>query len=73
MVGSKEEATARLEIDFRVLVGELRVMEDDIKRMSIRQFIDVWGPELKEARIMLKLIDLRGVTGNEQESKSQMA
>lgn len=48
----------RLEIEFEVLVTELRHLEDDLNRMSIQQFIEVWNPEMTHTRAMLRLINM---------------
>lgn len=58
MVSSREIVKVRLEVDFELIVGELRVMEDDLERMELEEFVRVWEPEMKDSRIMLKLIDL---------------
>jgi hypothetical protein len=64
LVSLKETVRVRLEIDFELLIAELRHLEDDTARMSIEKLVQVWGPEMKEARIMLHLIDLKE-KGNE--------
>lgn len=56
MISTREAVTVRLEVDFEVLAGELRIMEEDIKKMPLDQFLQVWGPETDGHRIMLRLI-----------------
>lgn len=56
MIGTKEVTTVRIELDFKVLIGELPQMERDWKKMPIEQFIKVWAPEMEDKRGMLYLL-----------------
>jgi hypothetical protein len=58
MIASKETLIVRLEIELEILVGELRILEDNTENLTVKKLVEVWAPEMKDARIMLKLKDL---------------
>jgi hypothetical protein len=58
MISTKETIRVRLEIEFEILAGELRNLEEDTKRMPLKQLLDAWGPEKTDSRFVLHLIDL---------------
>jgi len=65
MIGTKETVTVRLEVEFEVLAGELRTLEEDTQRMTLEKILQVWGPEITNSRFMLRLIDLEEEDGSE--------
>lgn len=56
MISAREVTTVRIEIDFKVLIGELPQLERDWRKMSLEQFLNVWEPELIDRRGMLYLL-----------------
>lgn len=56
MLALKTTAKIRLEIEFEILIGELRILEDDFKRMTLEEFIRVWEPEMTKRKVMLHLV-----------------
>lgn len=64
MIGSKEVVRVRLEVDFEILIGELDDLERDSKRVSLSRFVDIWEPEMREAKIMLRLMEVLNESGS---------
>jgi hypothetical protein len=64
VIGSKEVVRVRLEVDFEILIGELDDLERDSKRVSLSRFVDIWEPEMREAKIMLRLMEVLNESGS---------
>jgi hypothetical protein len=64
VIGSKEVTRVRLEIEFEVLIGELDDLERDSKRVPLSRFIDIWEPEMREAKMMLHLMEVVNESGS---------
>lgn len=62
----KEMVEGRMEVDFRFLVGELSTFSQDFQRLPVTKFLEIWGPEIKGTRIMLRLMEEK-----ENEQKNQ--
>lgn len=58
MITRKETARIRLEIEFDVLVGELQIVEQDLLRMTLSEFVEVYGPEKKDARMLIRMTNI---------------
>ena len=59
MISTKETLWVRLEVDFEILAGELRTLEEDTGRMDLSKLVNVWSPETRGARLMLRLTDIK--------------
>ena len=56
MISVKEYANVRLEVEFKVLAGSISILEDNFGRMPLSQFLEVWGPEIQDSQVMVKLV-----------------
>lgn len=61
MIARKEKTKIILEIEFDVLFAELPIVENDLLRMTLHQFIQVYGPEMGDARMLIKMTDIKRV------------
>jgi hypothetical protein len=59
-----------LEIEFEILAGELKILEEDLNRMSLSKLVEIWGPEEIGSRVMIRLISLE--KKNESRNKKKM-
>lgn len=70
MIGTRETVIVRLEIEFEILAGELKILEEDLNRMSLSKLVEIWGPEEIGSRVMIRLISLE--KKNESRNKKKM-
>lgn len=70
MIQIKEVTKVRIELDFKVLIGELPQMEKDWQKMSLGQFIKVWEPEMEDKRGMLYLLKEEKVVAKGKNKKA---
>lgn len=61
MITRKEKYKVKVEIELEVLAGELQVMEADLQRMPLKQFLEVWGPEKRSGSFWIKVSDVGNV------------
>jgi hypothetical protein len=73
MVGTKEIVTIRLEVEFDVLAGEFQILEEDLRRMPLNKFIEVWGPEKRDSRLMLKVVDIEERDDGSKKAKKKIS
>ena len=67
MITRKELYQVRLEVDFEVIAGELQVMERDLDRMPLYQFLQVYDPERRSARLFVMIEDIDKKKRKEEE------
>jgi hypothetical protein len=70
VIGTRETVIVRLEIEFEILAGELKILEEDLNRMSLSKLVEIWGPEEIGSRVMIRLISLE--KKNESRNKKKM-
>jgi len=61
MITRREVAFIRLEVEFEVLLGEMQIVERDLREMPLSQFIEVYGPEKRAARLLIRVADIEDV------------
>lgn len=55
MISRKEVAVVRLEFDFNLILGELRVIEQNFLDHPPEKLIAMWADQIKQARLMVRL------------------
>lgn len=69
MIGIKEIVTARLEIEFEVLAGELGILEQNALDQNVEKLIAMWGDQIKQARLMVLLHELKDMSNADKSNR----
>jgi hypothetical protein len=53
---TRPKAEVRIEITMEILIGEVKLLERDWRRMGLRKFLEVWEPETRGAQVLVTLV-----------------
>lgn len=60
MISLREEVIVRLEIDFKLIAGELGVFHQNAVDLPLEKLIAIWGDQIERSHLMVLLQKLRG-------------
>jgi hypothetical protein len=62
MIGNTDPVLVRLEIEFKIIAGELSIFEQNALDLELEKLITMWGDQAIQARLMVLLHKLENPT-----------
>lgn len=70
MISLREEVIVRLEIDFKVLAGELGILHQNAVDLPLEKLITIWADQIDRSRLMILLQKLEDSHASQRKRRS---